>query len=245
MKAVKIAGIVVVSLLVTGAIAYVGYSLLSFSSIEKDIKCADVEVVIQSTVPFINEDEVHLMLRERGLHPIGVSVPELQTDHIERFLRENPYVKKVKCFHDPSGKVMLHMELRRPLFLVSGNETYYLDDEGIRLPAKPGVMAYVPVITGRVTKTMLQEELYGLVSFIAGHEFWNAQIQQIHVRDDHRIELVPRVGDALIMLGTISGYELKLDRLFRLYQQAFNVMGWNSYRMLDLQFKNQIVAVKN
>ena len=51
--------------------------------------------------------------------------------------------------------------------------------------------------------------------------------------------------EALILLGTTTNYQLKLNRLYRLYEKAFNVMGWNSYRMLDLQFENQIVAVRN
>jgi cell division protein FtsQ len=244
MRFKKVAGIIVVSLLLAGATGYVLYALLTFEPVEKQLKCRDLIVSIQASVPLITEDEVHLMLREQGLHPIGVMLSDLRTEQIERFLKEHPYVKKVKCYHDPAGQAFLYLELRTPRFLVLGNENFYMDVEGHRLPAKPGVMAYVPVVTGRVTRTMLQGELYELVSYIAGHDFWNAQVQQIHVRDDHRIELVPRVGDALIMLGTTDHYRLKLDRLMRLYQQAFNVMGWNGYQKLDLQFENQIVATK-
>lgn len=245
MKIGKIIGITVVILLLTGAVGYTVYSLIAFRTIEEQVKCNDLEIDIKSAIPLITEDELHLMLRDEGLHPIGVSVPDLRTERIERFLKANPYVKKVRCYHEPGGKVMLEMELRTPLFMVVGNENFYVDEEGKFLPSKPGVMAYVPVVTGRVTKTMLQGELYDMIRYIAQNEFWNAQIQQIHIRDDQKAELVPRVGDSLILLGTVNGYRLKLDRLFRLYEKAFNVMGWNSYRMLDLQFENQIVAIKN
>lgn len=245
MKIGKIIGIVVVTLLLTGAMVYMVYSLVSFRSIEEGVKCSDLDISIQAQVPLITEDELHLMLRDEGLHPIGVSLPDLRTERIERYLSAHPYVKKVRCYHDPNGKVMLGIELRTPLFMVVGNENYYVDDEGRFLPSKPGVMAYVPVVTGRVLKTMLQGELYEMVRYIAKDEFWNAQIQQIHIRDDLKVELVPRVGEALILLGTTTNYQLKLNRLYRLYEKAFNVMGWNSYRMLDLQFENQIVAVRN
>lgn len=245
MKIGKIIGIVVVIVLLTGAMGYTVYSLITFRSVEESVKCSDLKIRIQAQVPLISEDELHLMLRDEGLHPIGVTLTDLRTERIERFLKAHPYVKNVRCYHDPTGKVSLEMELRNPLFLVLGNENYYVDDEGRFLPSKPGVMAYVPVVTGRVTKTLLQGELYDMVRYIAKNEFWNAQIQQIHIRDDQKVELVPRVGDALILLGATTGYELKLGRLYRLYEKAFNVMGWNSYRMLDLQFENQIVAVKN
>jgi cell division protein FtsQ len=245
MKAGKVVGIVVIVLLLTGAVSYAVYSLLTFSSVEKEIKCSDLEISIRTTLPLLTGDEIHQMLRAEGLHPIGVSVPVLRTEAIERFLSGHPYVKKVSCYHDPGGRVFLKLELRTPRFMVMGNENYYIDDEGQRIPTRPGVMAYVPVVTGRVTRTIIQGELYELIDFIAGDEFWNAQIQQIHVRDDLKIELVPRVGETLILLGPTEGFRLKLDRLMRLYRQAFNVVGWNSYQLLDLRFENQIVAVKN
>lgn len=245
MKAGKIIGITVLSFLLAGAMAYTVYSLVVFRTVEDQVKCNDLEISITADIPLITEDELHRMLRDEDLHPIGVSVADLRTEQIERFLRAHPYVKYVRCYHDPKGKVNLELELRKPLFLVVGNENFYVDQEGKILPSKPGVMAYVPVVTGRVTRTMLQGELYEMIRFIARNEFWNAQIQQIHVRDDQKTELVPRVGNALILLGTTDGYEKKLERLYRLYEKAFNVMGWNTYRMLDLQFENQIVAVKN
>ena len=245
MKVKKVIGSIVVALLITAAMGYTVFALMAFSSVEQQVKCRDLEIQIEAKLPLFTEDELHLMLRDEGLHPIGLSVRDLSTERIERFLGAHPYVKKVRCFHDPNGKVLLELSLRTPHFLVMGNENFYVDDEGRYLPAKPGVMAYVPVVTGRVTKSMLQNDLYELVDYIARHDFWNAQIQQIHVRDDQKIELVPRVGEALILLGTTRDYRVKLDRLFRLYHQAFNVMGWNNYRLLDLQFENQIVAIKN
>jgi cell division protein FtsQ len=245
MKFKKVIGSIVVALLVTAAAGYAVFSLMAFSSVEQQVKCRDLEIRIEAKLPLFTEDELHLMLRDEGLHPIGLSMRDLSTERIERYLEAHPYVKKVRCYHDPNGKVLLELVLRTPHFLVMGNENYYVDDEGNQLPAKPGVMAYVPVVTGRVTKSMLQNDLYKLVDYVARHDFWNAQIQQIHVRDDQKIELVPRVGDALIVLGSAHDYELKLGHLFRLYHQAFNVMGWNSYRLLDLQFENQIVAIRN
>jgi len=244
MKFKQVAGIIVVSLLVTAAMAYTVFALLAFRPVEEQRKCNDLQVTIKAKVPLMNEDEVHLMLRERELHPIGTQLSELKTSKIEKFLIDNPYVKTVRCYHNPEGQAYLELELRTPRFLVMGNENYYVDDERQRLPARPGVMAYVPVVTGRVTRTMLRGEFYDLVNYLAEHEFWNAQVQQIHVRDDQRIELVPRVGDALILLGDTHNYQVKLDRLLRLYQKAFNVMGWNGYQLLDLQYDNQIVATK-
>ncbi len=233
-----------VAMLLLGASAYVVFSLVTFRSVEDELKFHDLEIRFRAAVPLFAEEEIHLMLREKGLHPIGASIKNLRSDQIESYLSEHPYVKKAICYHDPYGRVVLQLDLRTPRFLVLGNENFYVDEVGFRMPANPGMPAYVPVVSGRVTNAMLQGELFELVSFIAGNEFWNAQIQQIHVRNDLKIELVPRIGEAVILLGDADDFQLKLDRLFRLYQQAFNVMGWNGYSMLDLRFNNQVVAVK-
>jgi cell division protein FtsQ len=92
---------------------------------------------------------------------------------------------------------------------------------------------------------MAKGPLYDFVDFIGRHGFWNAQVSQIHVREDLKVELVPRVGNTVILLGSLDGYEEKLSRVYRLYNQGFKVMGWNSYEQLDLQYDNQIVGIRN
>ena len=59
-----------------------------------------------------------------------------------------------------------------------------------------------------------------------------------------KIELVPRVSDAIIVLGTLDNYQSKLEKLYKLYQKGFNVIGWNKYKVIDLQYKDQIVCSK-
>jgi cell division protein FtsQ len=82
------------------------------------------------------------------------------------------------------------------------------------------------------------------VDFISAHPFWNDQIEQIHVRAQDKVELVPRVGDAIILMGSLDNFEDKLLRVERLYRKAFSEMGWNRYVLLDLRYDNQLVAVK-
>jgi cell division protein FtsQ len=102
----------------------------------------------------------------------------------------------------------------------------------------------VPVVSGTVTKSFATGKLFDFVSFIVGDPFWNAQIEQIYIREDLKIVLVPRVGDATIVLGKLDNYELKLEKLYRLYKGGFNTMGWNHYEKIDLQYDNQIVCTK-
>ena len=86
--------------------------------------------------------------------------------------------------------------------------------------------------------------MFDFVTFLEDNTFWNAQIEQIFIRDDLKIELVPRVGEAIILLGTLDNYQSKLEKLRKLYVNGFNVVGWNKYKLIDLQYKDQVVCSK-
>ena len=108
----------------------------------------------------------------------------------------------------------------------------------------PNYAAYVPVVSGRITVSMARGRMFDFITFLEENPFWNAQIEQIHIRDDLKVELVPRVGDAIIVLGKLDNFESKLKKLNKLYTQGFNKIGWNKYKTIDLQYKDQVVCTK-
>ena len=69
-------------------------------------------------------------------------------------------------------------------------------------------------------------------------------MEQIFVHPDNEVELIPRVGNHRIMLGTFEGFEEKLDKLQLFYEQAIPKVGWEKYSIINLKYKNQIVCTK-
>jgi cell division protein FtsQ len=153
-------------------------------------------------------------------------------------------IKKVECYKTPSGIVHIQVTQRCPKFRVVGIESYYIDADRKWMPISTNYAAYVPIVSGRITKTMACGKIFDFVSFLEENPFWNAQIEQIVVRDDLKIELVQRVGEAIIILGTLDNYVTKFEKLRVLYTRGFNVIGWNRYKTIDLQYKNQVVCTK-
>lgn len=227
-------------------VGYLGYAAITFMPDEKKDLCTDLRVSIAAKVKLITLREITDILNANDLHPVGLTIDQLQTEAIEKTLLKHPVIRSVECYLIPNThQVQLEIELREPKFIVSGRENYYVDTERNIMPMSPYTTAYLPVVTGLVTHTMAKTKLYDFVGFLDENPFWNAQIEQINVRSDMKIELVPRLGNAIILLGKIENYEVKLNRLFKLYQKGFNVLGWNKYKMLDLQYDGQIVATLN
>lgn len=239
----KIVKYIFMSLSVLVVLAYLVFVFVSFET-DKDIFCKNLTVNIKGPVQLVNEGEIHQMLNNEGIHPIGTMVNQLQTDRIEHFLKQNPLIKRAVCYHTPTGYTYLEVALREPKMIVATNDNYYVDKERNIMPIPLFSIAYVPIVTGRVTKTMATSELFDFISYIEKDAFWNAQISQIHIADDLKVELIPRIGNTIILLGKLENYDKKLNDVQRLYTQCFNVIGWNRYKSIDVQYENQIVGVK-
>jgi len=233
------------SLLILG---YLGFSIWYFSRENKEKVCSNIEIVLLENnggKQLITELEIAQILEQNGLNPIGKSIKNIKTESIEDILHKNPLIKKIECYKTPSGIVNIRILQRCPKFRVVGLASYYIDNDRKIMPVSLNFSAYVPVVSGSVTATMASNELYDFVTYLEENPFWNAQIEQINVREDKKIELITRVGDAVIMLGKIDNYQIKLEKLRKLYVNGFKLMGWNKYKVIDLQYKDQVVCNKN
>ena len=87
-------------------------------------------------------------------------------------------------------------------------------------------------------------DLFKLVLTINDSKLWRSQFEQIYVNSKGDIELVPRVGNHIIELGSVENLNEKLENLEAFYKQGLSQYGWNKYRTISLKYKNQIVCTK-
>lgn len=225
---------------------YLVFSLWHFSGRNQERVCGKLEIVLDESAgtKLITENEIAQILEQNGLNPIGKTIKNIRTESIEELLRKNPMIKVAECYKTPSGIVNIKVLQRIPKFRVVGFGSYYIDEDRKPMPVSSNYAAYVPVVSGRVTVSMATGQLFDFITFLEENPFWNAQIEQIYVRDDMKIELVPRVGDAIILLGKLDNYQKKLEKLHKLYVNGFKIIGWNKYKIIDLEYKNQVVCNK-
>ena len=169
----------------------------------------------------------------------------INTELIEEELLKNEMISDIQAYKTPSGIIKLEVIQKMPILrILSANGNYYVDNQGTTMPISSRYVAHVPVVSGYVEKSFAVSDLYKFALFLQENEFWNDQIEQIYVHSDREVELVPRVGNHRIMLGTLDGLEEKLEHLKLFYEQAIPKMGWEKYSMINLKYKNQIVCTK-
>ena len=67
---------------------------------------------------------------------------------------------------------------------------------------------------------------------------------QLHINENKEVELIPRVGNHVILLGGEEEMEEKFEKLLLFYQKGIQQTGWNKYSIINLKYKNQLVCVK-
>lgn len=238
----------VISIVVAAVLScYIVFASVYFTTVKRQKKCSGIGIVVTDSLDkhFVNEQDVAATLRRASLYPVGKTLGSINTDKIERELLKNEMIRSVEAYKTPSGIVKLEVMQKIPVIRIMGiNGNYYVDNEGSTMPVSSRYVAHVPIATGYVEKTLAKNELYKFALFLQENKFWNNQIEQIVVHPDNEVELIPRVGNHRILLGTFDNYEEKLDNLMLFYRQAIPSVGWDKYSMISLKFKNQIVCTK-
>ena len=193
----------------------------------------------------MSESDLVSILKKAGLDPIKRSMADVNTDRIETELLKNEMIAQVEAYKTPSGIIKLEVMQKMPILRIMGvRGSYYVDNLGPTMPISRRYAAHVPIVSGYVEKELAVTDLYKFALFLQENEFWNDQIEQIYVYPDNDIELIPRVGNHRIMLGTLDEFEEKLANLKLFYEQAIPKVGWEKYSMINLKYKNQIVCTK-
>lgn len=235
---------ILVSILLSG---YIVFASVVFTNRGSDKVCEDLEIVVKDSLDkhFVNEKDVLSLLKQADINPLNKPMDGINTDRIENELLKNQMISRVEAYKTPSGKVKLEISQKMPILRVLGSKgNFYIDNIGSSMPVSPRYVAHVPIATGNVEKEFAMNELYKFALFLQENEFWNNQIEQIHVHPNKEIELIPRVGEHRILLGVFDDFEEKLDKLQLFYKQAIPKMGWEKYSVINLKYKDQIVCTK-
>lgn len=227
---------------------YLVYSVVAMTDRHEDTRiCRGVDLHITDSLHFdlIDEEMILSLLQEHSVDPVGLPLEEIDLERVENTLLLHPLVGKVQCYRTGGDMLRINISSKVPLVRVMNNrgQDFYVDSKGEILTQR-SLAVQLPVATGYIDRKYASEELLQVVRAIDRSEFWKAQVEQINVTKDKQIELVPRVGDHLLILGTADDVENKLARLMNFYEKGLDNVGWNKYRSISVAYDNQVVCKK-
>ena len=231
--------------------------LLSFINVKKQsVKCTEVKILIPGADNFIEREEVDQILREDQGVLVGRKLEQINIHQIEQKLRANPYIGFAKVYADMDGVLRIEIKQRQPILRVLNitGQDFYIDNDGLKMPISPNFTANVLVATGNIQevfgsrvdtlRTQMARDLYKTAQYIKKDTLWDNQIEQIIVDGKNDIELIPRVGNQRIILGSADSMDKKMKNLLVFYKKAMPQVGWETYRTINIKYTNQIVCEK-
>ena len=264
-KFLKILEIVVWALLSGGLLFLLGFSYVEHDSVicreySIDIDYGDADMLV-------TREDIYNIVKQSGHVLKGQPVSYIHAEKIESSIRKQPYVARANVFVTIDGKTEIHVVQRQPILRIFNQkgESYYLDGTGHLLPLNPDFSARVLVANGYIpesyskTVNYLQDtvrmkdsiqfnsvmnNLFTLSLFIMKDPFLKALIDEVYVEKNGEFELIPKVGNQLILLGTTENLKDKFDRLLVFYRHGLNITGWNKYNIINIKYKNQVVCSK-
>lgn len=234
-----------------------GTIVLFGAAVQKKEKqlCKEVKIEIRGVEQdmFIDEKDVLDLININGL-VTNRSMQSINLQVLEAALEKNLWVKNAELFFDNNQVLHVDIEERKPVARIFTKQgiSFYVDSNSLRLPLSDKISARVPVFTDfpsdkavlSTPDSLLLKDVTAFGKYIVADSFWMAQVAQMNITSKGFFEMIPTIGDQTIFFGNADDIENKFNRLYSFYKQAWLQNGINAYNFLDVQYQNQLVAMK-
>lgn len=197
---------------------------------------------IDENNPFITASAVNKLLIQNNESVTSVPKEILVLKEMESRLVQHPMVRDAQVFITIDGNLGAKIEQRNPIARVLGNESYYIDEDGKKMPLSTVYSARVPTITG-TSKTNFTE-LTPLLLKLKEDSFMNQIVVGLHKKSNGEVELLLRKEEFKVQFGKLDHIEKKFQNFKAFFQKAKKEQRLATYKTVDLQFGNQVVATK-
>ena len=230
------------------------------SAIQKQnqLTCKNLQVKIDydSGLAFLNETEI----KERinflsGENIIGKQLARVDFRTLEKEIEKNPFVDNAEIFVDQQQNIVVDVIQKRPILRILNSDGvgYYISEKNERIPLCDKFTSHLAVAIGNVEMhqnakrdSTVQTALYKLIQYVQKDTFLNALVDQIEVKENGEMNVIPKVTGHIIRFGNAEeNMQEKFDRLKIFYKEGLAKVGWGKYKAIDLRYMNQVVCEKN
>lgn len=261
----RISQIAIWSFFIAGLGLFLGFSESQLNR----IICAEIVVEITDTTGyyFVEPNDILNLLTEKGYKLKGTQLDKIPLNKIENEIRNHPSVKGAEVYNTLDGILHIDVKQRNPILRIINynNESYYIDNEGALFPLSDKYTARVIVANGNLNepynlrykrnasdslemdelgRKFFIDDLFRLARFIQADNFYKSLVEQVYVNENSEIEMVPKIGKFIILLGSTDNLEEKFKNLKTFMQIALPREGWDKYSQINIKYKDQIVCTK-
>lgn len=235
-------------------VAFTLYAAIQFKA-EQQVRQINIEIISQdgNRALIEEEDVLRFVNKILGKDLELQKIEELDVKRIETALDHSRYIEKAEVYVNTKGDVFIEILVKTPIvrFDRGDEEGFYMDLAGGIIPLSSRAAARVPVASGYLgsfEKDSMEDEqsryrkVYDLAKQVYEDPFLHALIEQIYVETDGKVILVPKLGRQKILFGEIVAVDNKFEKLKAFYKSGMPNSGWNRFKYLNLEWKDQVVG---
>ncbi len=221
-----------------------GVFLYSFSKHRNELrKLSKIEIeFVNENGPFITLNTVNKLLIQNNDSVTSIGKETLDLNKMESRLLENPMIKNAEVFITIDGMLGVLVEQRKPIARITGSTSYYLDDQGKKMPLSEVYSARVPIITGSLKSNLT--EVTQLLLKINEDEFMRKYVVGLQLENDGTINMKLRKQDFILLFGKPNNIEKKFQKFKAFYKKTKQNNTISNYSSVNLEYENQVVATK-
>ena len=88
------------------------------------------------------------------------------------------------------------------------------------------------------------KDLLEMINYINNDKFFSKIISEIEINSNKNIVIHPQFSKQKIIFGYPDDLEEKFEKINLFYNKIVPAKGWNTYKTVNVKFKNQIICDK-
>jgi cell division protein FtsQ len=219
------------------------FSFTSKRNEHRKLSKSEVIFVGENTL-FIKQETVNKLLIENKQNASGIEKDKLDLNRLERILNSNEMIEKSEVFVSIDGVLRAVVKQKTPIARVmSGNNSFYIDYEGNKMPLSNNFATRVPLVSGELKK-INSEEFTQLCRVIYDDDFLKKNIIAIQIMPGGSLKMFNRNYDYQIDFGKAVDVSQKFKDYKAFFQKAVVDSTLYKYKKIDLRFTKQVVCTK-
>ena len=219
-----------------------------------------VNIVIKSMHdqrPMISKREIKQKFRNHLGYDISRGkIKDLDIRAMEGILYKDERISRAEIFIDNNNVINIFIAQKDPILRIMNKDqqSYYLDENGHKVPVEYGPAIRVPIATGYIENFDLKllaanspsrlRQVFDIAKYVQQDAFLNALIEQVDVDKEGNITIVPKIGNQKLSMGRGENIDKQFDRLKTLYRNGLPKIGWRKHSVYRLDLEGQITGVR-
>ncbi len=220
------------------------YSFSNKRSENRNLKALDIVFKGEET-HFVTSGDIENIVNNNITNISYINRMLLDLNKLEQNVLKNRLIKSAEVYLTVDGILTVEVIQKKAIGRVlNGEESYYLDENGERMPLSANYTERVVLIEGNVNENN-QQKIKKILDIVNNDEFLKKEITGISIQPKETIYLKTRLNQVEILFGQFNEIERKLMNYKAFVQYAMKEnIELDSYKKINLKFTQQVVCSK-